>query len=79
MAEVRKYVIDEYVAPAKKRGERSLTIGAQSVREGLDGTKPISLVCRAIDSTQFAQASGTTLLDRQGPPASDQVVWRFRL
>ena len=72
-------MIGNYILPAKKRGESNIVNKAQLVHKNLELTEAYSHVCRAIDSSPFFQASRAALVDRQGPPASDKVVWRFRL
>ncbi len=77
--EIRKYVISQYILPAHQRGEKTVSLTARAIHDGLGLDSRFPAVCGALDRQKFAEAAGVILMGRTGPPQSSTVVWDFRL
>lgn len=76
---IRKHVLEKYVAPARERGTRSITLKSGDIHKQLLLSERLPQVCSAIDARRFEIEANARLLDRQGPPVSSTVTWRFEL
>ena len=76
---IRQHVLQKYVAPARERGTRSITLRSGDIHKQLLLSERLPQVCSAIDARRFEIEANAKLLDRQGPPVSPSVTWRFEL
>jgi len=76
---IRQHVLDKYVAPARQKGSRSIVLRSGDIHKALTLSNRLPQVCSAIDARRFEIEAGVRLIDRQGPPVSPGVVWRFEL
>lgn len=76
---IRRYVISQYVLSARQRGEKTVTLTARAIHDGLSLDSRFPAVCSAIDGEKFAEATGVILTGREGPHQSSTVTWHFRL
>jgi hypothetical protein len=76
---IRRYAVVRMVEPARRRGERTITIRASEIAGGmgLEGRYPS--ICAAIDSERFRSEARVELVQRQGPARSSSVTWTFKL
>jgi hypothetical protein len=76
---VRQYVFDRHIFPARGAGQGEITVRAGDVHRemGLVGAMPT--VCSALGGKKFTELSGTSLIERSGPPAGSNVYFRFGL
>lgn len=77
--EIRRFVLDKYVAPARQRGVAELTVRAGEVHRGMGLSNAMPAVCSALDGRKFAQMAGVSLIERRGPPQGANVYFRFDL
>jgi hypothetical protein len=77
--EVRKYVVEQYIAPARRKGEETVQVRAGNVHNELHWTGRVPSVCQALDSQKFEHEAGVELLDRSRPGPSTTVVFTYRL
>lgn len=73
----RNMVIDQFIEPARKRGDQAVELTAARVFTTLGPFHNYSFICRAIDANRFYLAARVQLIDRQGPGAGPGVTWRF--
>jgi len=72
---VRRAAADEYVEPARRRGEAIVKIhsgilGKSLVANNLLSPNRFPIVCNALKSTKFQKENGLTLLDVESPPTA---------
>ena len=77
--QIRRYALDSYVRPARRTGERAVSIRAGEVHRDLGLTNRVPAVCGALGSAQFEGLAGVTLIERVGPAQSTTTQFRYRL
>lgn len=77
--QIRQFVVDEYVTPARNAGSPHVRIVSGDIhkRMGLEDRMPA--VCGAIDAQKFVELAGVSLVSRSGPHQSSTVEWVFRI
>jgi len=76
---IRQHVLDKYVSPARQQGSSSIIIRSGDIHKQLALSNRLPQVCSAIDARRFEIEASVRLVDRQGPPVSPGVVWRYEL
>ena len=82
---IREYVKENFVAPARSRGQTTVTFRASEVHSGVKKVYSIEqghrmpAVCSAIDTDLFLDYASVTLVKREGPVQGASVVWTFRV
>jgi len=76
---IRAYVIDNLIAPARAKGQPTLTVRAGTVHKALDLKNRMPAVCGALDAAKFYEAVGVTLIKRAGPRQASRAEWVFGL
>ncbi|MFQ3451761.1 AAA family ATPase [Bradyrhizobium sp. UFLA01-814] len=77
--DIRRFVIDRYIAPARARGERRVSIRAGGVHREMELENAMPAVCSAIGSNKFAAEAGAREISRDGPANSSTVMFTFEL
>jgi hypothetical protein len=77
--EVRKHVVEQYIAPARSKGEGSVQVRAGNVHNELHWTGRVPSVCQALGSRKFQHEAGVELVERSRPGPSTTVVFTYRL
>ncbi len=77
--DVREYCRSSYVAPARARGETTVIIRAGDVHKALGYKNRMPLVCAALGSKMFEQASKVERLSVDGPINTSTATFTFRL
>lgn len=76
---IRKYALEHYVVPARRRGIEEVTIRAGDVHHEMALASAMPAVCSAIGSLKFEALASATLTGRSGPTNGANVFFRFRL
>lgn len=76
---IRQHVLEKYISPARERGNKSITLRSGEIHKQLALSDRLPQVCSAIDARRFEIEANVRLVDRQGPPVSTAVTWRFEL
>ncbi len=80
--EYRKYVLDHYIRPARRRGEQIMEVRLGDVRDemGLDSVKATD-VGFALDTQKFEELANVKLLEISGPRSktAPNNIYRFRI
>jgi hypothetical protein len=66
---VRQFVAEQYVRPARQRGERTFTVIVGHVHRKLGFRNRVPLVCAALKSNRFLHENQLLLKHIQGPPS----------
>ena len=77
--EVRKHVVEQYIAPARRKGEETVQVRAGNVHNELHWTGRVPSVFQALSSLKFQHEAGVELVDRSRPGPSTTVVFTYRL
>lgn len=77
--EVRKHVVEHYIAPARRKGQETVQVRAGKVHSELHWTGRVPSVCQALDSLKFQHEAGVELVERSRPGPSTTVVFTFRV
>lgn len=77
--DIRAYVAQKYVRPARERGEAQFFVAVREVGKHFNKLHKINHVCSALRSEKFLRAHGLRLLATEGPPSgvSTTVVFTF--
>lgn len=77
--QVRKYCDDNYVKPARARGQDEITIRAGDVHGSLGFTNRMPSVCGAIGTKLFEEECNLKRIRIEGPTQSATTTFTFRL
>lgn len=75
--EIRKFVLNRYILPARDRNEKEIILSAEVVQQALGRGFAIDRICKALDTRTFLQTAAVTLTRRQGPPKGPTAQWIF--
>jgi len=83
---VRRYAAELYILPARKRGEKTITIHSGKFGKSLVENKVLPpnrfpIICNALRSKRFLEENDLTLEEVQGPPSgrSSTVSFNYRI
>jgi len=71
---VRRHVADEYLSPARKRGNQSVSVNVGTVQKAVHLTNRVSLVCTALESQKFLRENRLHLVSKTGPPSGQSTT-----
>ena len=71
---IRSFVNKEYVEPARRRGESSVTVRAGDVHRALGLKNRVPLVCSALRGKKFLDAHGLRIAGVEGPPSEQSTT-----
>jgi len=76
---VRDYCKTHLIAPARERGETTVSIRAGDIHAALGFKNRVPLVCSALDTTVFEQFAQVCRISVEGPTSGANAVFKFRL
>ncbi len=78
---VRRHAATSYIAPARRRGDKFVSINVGEVHRAVALRNRVPLVCQALESEKFLQANGLKLASKTGPPSgqSTTVTYTYEL
>jgi len=74
---IRQYANEDYVAPARKRGAKTVSINAGEVHRRMGLFNSVPSVCQALRSKLFEQQSRVELVEVSGPPSGVSTKTEF--
>jgi hypothetical protein len=77
--DVRKYCLDNLVEPARRRGEKELTVRAGDVHTAMGYKNRMPLVCAALGAKKFEASAGVERVSLTGPTNGANAMFTFRL
>ena|SRR5581483_4552252 len=80
--EIRRYAVEHYIKPARRRGQGEVRIVAKEILNGLKyPSTRAPAVCSALKARKFLTENQLTLHKSEGPPKmqSPTVAYTFRL
>jgi hypothetical protein len=79
--EVQLFFQDNYVVPARQRGQASVEVKAGDIHTKLGWSRRVPLVCAALSSKKLQRKVGVRLTGKEGPPSgqSPTVIYRYEI
>src|SRR5580658_4368115 len=74
---VRRYASDEYIAAARRRGDKTISIHVGTVHRALALNNRVPLVCAALGSKKFLTEHGLRIVSKTGPPSGQSTTVTF--
>jgi hypothetical protein len=76
--QVRSYVRDHYITPARKAGLETVRVRAGEVHKALKwDLRRVPQVCAALSTRKFLQSANVELLKKSGPPSGQSTTVEF--
>ena len=76
--QVRTYVREHYILPARKLGATAVTVRAGEVHRALGwDLKRVPQVCSALSTRKILRSANVELLERKGPPSGQSTTVEF--
>ena len=75
--DIRSFVRQRYVTPARHREKKSFRLRAGDVHEAMGLHSRLPAVCSALQSADFLRRNGLKLVDRRGPRQGSNVFLTF--
>jgi hypothetical protein len=76
--QVRQFVHDRYIVPARKRGDATVSVRVSDVQKALNwDLKRVPQVCSALSTRKFLRSSHLELISRSGPPSGQSTTVEF--
>jgi len=74
---VRQHAVNAYVAPARRRRERTVSVNVGAVHKALRLGNRVPLVCAALESQKFQKENHLRLISQSGPPSGQSTTVTF--
>jgi len=74
---VRHHASEEYLAAARRRGDRTVSINVGTVHRSLALNNRVPLVCAALGSRKFLTQNNLRLISKTGPPSGQSTTVTF--
>ena len=74
---VREHVRETYLRPARRRGEKRVSIHVGTVHKVLALSNRVPLVCAALRSKKFLEENALNLIAKTGPPSGQSTTVTF--
>jgi hypothetical protein len=71
---VRQHAEEAYVRPARRRGEKLVSIQVGEVHRAVAFQNRVPLVCQALESNKFLRANKLRLVSRSGPQSGQSTT-----
>ncbi len=75
--QIRHYVIQNQIEPARAKGHRYVIVHARDVHEKLNLVANFPNICQTLDGQIFIHQANVRLVERSGPKESSTVEWVF--
>ena len=76
---IRKYVIDEYINPAKEHGKVTVKVRAGDIHKEMELVSRMPAIYGALDTQIFKDIARVQLITRSGPDQGSNAEWVFRI
>jgi len=77
--EVRDFVYERYIKPAREKGVKTVTLRAGEVHDAMGLKGKIPTVCSALGSNKFLKQHNLRLAKREGPSCGVNVCFTYEL
>lgn len=76
---VRRFVFHEYIEPARRRGNKTVTVRAGDVHSQMGLTQRLPLVCSALGTLLFQERYNVGLVRREGPANGSNSYFTYQV
>jgi len=77
--EIRSYVLENHISPARLEGRREITIRAGDIHREMGLVSRMPAVCSALETPKFGELANVNLIGRRGPHRGANVLFTFSL
>ena len=77
--EIRDFVQQNYIEPARRRGDSEITIRAGDIHRDMQLESRMPAVCGAIGTKKFEEECEVRLIRRRGPTQGANVYFTFEI
>ena len=77
--QIRQYVIEHYIQPARAAGKKLITIRAGTIHVEMQLEDRLPNVCSSLDAQKFYDQAEVTLVKRSGPNQGSTAEWVLAL
>lgn len=77
--EIRGFAYENYIKPARNKGEETVTIRAGDVHDAMGLKSKMPSVCGALGTNKFLKQYGLSLENREGPTCGANVYFTFEI
>jgi len=77
--DVRKYCFDNYISPARKRGDGFISIRAGDIHKEMNFKKRMPLVCSSLGTKKFEELTKVERISITGPLNGASTTFTFKL
>lgn len=77
--EVRDFIQERYVRPARDKGIKLITLKAGEIQKGMGLKGKIPTTCSALSSKKLQEACGIRLLKREGPSCGAEATYTYEI
>src|ERR1700728_4743667 len=74
---VRQHASDKYIAAARRRGDKTISIHVGTVHKALAFDNRVPVVCAALGSRKFLTEHGLRIVSKTGPPSGQSTTVTF--
>jgi hypothetical protein len=71
---VRQHAVENYLTPARRRRETSVSVNVGVVHRALRLGNRVPLVCTALEAQKFLRENGIRLVSKTGPPSGQSTT-----
>jgi len=76
---IRQYAIDHYILPARRKGDKTVTIRSGDIHEGMGLRASYPAVCAALGTDTFETAARISRSACEGPLNGANLLLTFQL
>ena len=77
--DVRNYCLENIIRPARRRGEKQLTIRAGDIHTAMGYRNRMPLVCGALGAKKFEEIASVERIGLAGPTNGANALFTFRI
>ena len=77
--QVRNYVLLNYITPARKRGDATVSIRAGDIHRELNFRNRLPLVCAALGAHVFEEMANVERMSITGPVNGANAIFTFKI
>jgi 5-methylcytosine-specific restriction protein B len=77
--QIREHVVTHYIAPARQKGESTVSVRAGDVHSEMGFKNRLPNVCSALGSDKFETFASVKRVSLEGPSQGSNAVYTFRL
>jgi len=77
--QVRDYCLNNYIMPARKRGDKTISIRAGDIHKEMNLKNRLPLVCSALGTQTFEEMANVERISITGPTNGANTIFTFMM